>query len=397
MRIGVNCFLLQKNMGGLRQYFHTLFRELLATDQENRYTFFYFEHNLEEMEFIGNERWKEGAVLLKDQREVVLHFGRMDLYFCPFGAIWPRPVPIPSVLTLVDIQEKYYPQFFTKQDLWNRGYHFDASTKAADQVITISEYSKTSIAFHHRIPKSKIHVAYLSADDCFYQSFEEEQTRLELPERFLFYPANRWPHKNHDNLFRALVILKHEYHLSADCVLTGFDYENGYPLREKIDEYGLNGQVYILGYGKQHEIRYIYQKAVMLCFPSLFEGFGLPLLEAMAVGCPVVCSGETSIPEVVGEAALLFDPFDPNDIAEKIYRVWTTPELRETLANKGKEQAKKFSARKLAARHLEVFRLAAQSYRKRRYLYYHYVYEPLHAFRMHMKRREIQKSDVASI
>jgi len=391
MRIGVNCFLLQKNIGGLRQYFHTLFRELLATDKENSYIFFYFKHNIEEMGLIGNERWKEEAILLRDQREVSHHLAKIDLYFCPFGALWPRPVPMPSVVTLVDIQEKYYPQFFTKQDLWSREYHFDGSTRAADQVITISEFSKHSIAFHHRIPKDKIHVIYLSADDCFYESSEDEQINLELPEHFIFYPANRWPHKNHDNLLKALAILKKEYHLDINCVLSGFDYENGYPLLEKINKYGLNGHIRILGYGSMSEIRHIYKKAVMLCFPSLFEGFGLPLLEAMTVGCPVVCSGETSIPEVVGDAALLFDPLNPNEIAMKIHRVWTTPELRETLVSRGKEQAKKFSVRNLATRHLEVFRLAAQSYRKRRYMYYKYIYEPSHTLKMYAKRTKIQK------
>lgn len=391
MRIGVNCFLLQKNIGGLRQYFHILFRELLATDKENSYIFFYFEHNIEEMGFIGNERWKEEAILLKDQREVNNHLQKIDLYFCPFGALWPRPVPVPSVVTLVDIQEKYYPEFFTKQDLWNREYHFDGSTKAADQVITISEFSKNSIAYHHRISKHKIHVAYLAVDEFFHGSFRDEQVNLELPERFIFYPANRWPHKNHDNLLRALAVLKAEYHLTVNCVLTGFDYENGYPLHKKINEYGLNGQVKILGYENKNEIKHIYQKAVMLCFPSLFEGFGLPLLEAMTLGCPVVCSGETSIPEVVRDAALLFDPRDANEMAKKIHQVWTSAKLQKTLAKKGKERAKKFSARNLATRHLEVFRLAATSYRKRRYMYYKYVYEPSHTLRMRVKRARMYK------
>ncbi len=391
MRIGVNCFLLQRNIGGLRQYFHTLFRELLTGDRENAYTFFYFEHNLEEMELIGNKRWKEGAILLKDQKEVTDHLGKMDLYFCPFGAIWPRPVPVPSVVTLVDIQEKYYPQFFTKQDLWSREYHFDASTRAADRVITISEFSKNSIAYHHRISKHKIHVAYLAVDESFNGSSGDEPVNLELPEHFIFYPANRWPHKNHDNLLRALAILKNEYHLAVNCVLTGFDYENGYPLLKKIGEYCLDDQVKILGYGTQSEIKQIYKKAHMLCFPSLFEGFGLPLIEAMTLGCPVVCSAETSIPEVVGDAALLFDPRDADEMARKIYQVWTTPELQKMLATKGKERAKKFSARNLATRHLEVFRLAADSYRKRRYMYYRYAYEPWHKLKMHTKRLKMQK------
>jgi glycosyltransferase involved in cell wall biosynthesis len=386
MHIGVNCYLLQKHIGGLRQYFHMLFRELLGSDQENDYIFFYYGQNREELDHLQNKRWKEGAVLLNDQREVMRHLNKLDLYFCPFNALWPRPVPLPSVMTLVDIQEKYYPQFFTKQDLLSRKYHYEGSTRAADQVITISEFSRTSIAYHHRIPIDKVHVVYLAPDESFQQPLEGNPTGLELPERYIFYPANRWFHKNHDNLLKSLRILLREFNLRVDCVLTGFDYDNGYPLQKKIGEYGLNHQIRTLGYVTQEQIKHIYHKAVLLCFPSLFEGFGMPLVEAMAVGCPVVCSNATSIPEVVGDAALCFNPLDAHDIAQKIYDVWTNPELRERLKKRGFEQARKFSAKNLAARHKNVFQLAAQSYRRTRYLYYRYLFGPVHTAKSLMSK-----------
>ena len=104
MRIGVNCFLLQKNIGGLRQYFLRLFRELLINDSENSYIFFYFKHNIKELEDLGTEKWKEGSILLNDQDEISRHFDKIDLYFCLFGALWPRPVPKPSVVGLSDIR-----------------------------------------------------------------------------------------------------------------------------------------------------------------------------------------------------------------------------------------------------------------------------------------------------
>jgi glycosyltransferase involved in cell wall biosynthesis len=389
MRIGVNCFLLQVNMGGLRQYFHRLFRELLNNDSKNSYVFFYFEQNIKEMELLGNERWKKEAIFLKDQKEAKGHLDKIDLYFCPFGAIWPRPFPRPSVVTLVDIQEKYYPQFFTQQDIWNREFHYEGSTRAADQVITISEFSKNSIVQHHRISRDKIHVVYLAADESLYLPFRsEEKIGLELPEHYIFYPANRWLHKNHDNLLRALVILKQEHHLRMDCVLTGFDYENGYPLEEKVKEYGLKDQIKIIGYVNLEEMRHLYQKAELLCFPSLFEGFGMPLVEAMVMGCPIVCSNATSIPEVVGEAALFFNPDDPYEIANKIRLLWNNRDLRERLATLGKERARYFSVKRLAERHLEVFHLAGESYRRRHYIFYKYVREPLHTLKMFEKRRK---------
>jgi glycosyltransferase involved in cell wall biosynthesis len=383
MRIGVNCFQLQESMGGLRQYFHRLFRELLANDKKHTYVFFYFEHNVREMEHLGDARWKKNAILLKDQRDVLRHLDKIDLYFCPFGVLWPRPVPVPSVVTLVDIQEKYYPEFFTKKDLWERDSHFKASTKTADQVITISEFSKKSIAHYHQISEEKIHVAYLAADESFYKPAESSNIRdLQLPERFIFYPANRWFHKNHDNLLRALCKLKLDRGIAINCVLTGFDYDGGYPLNRKIIEYGLADQVKVIGYVTVEEIRYIYSKADMLCFPSLFEGFGMPPLEAMAIGCPVICSNGTSLPEVVGDAALLFNPNDPSDIAKKIHALWNDDNLRDRMIALGKKQATKFSVKKMAEVHLAAFDLASLSYRKSRYLFYRFMYEPLNRVRM---------------
>jgi glycosyltransferase involved in cell wall biosynthesis len=363
-----------------------LFRELLGTDQENDYIFFYFDHNREELDHLQNKRWKDGAVLLKNQREVSRHLNKLDVYFCPFNALWPRPVPLPSVMTLVDIQEKYYPQFFTKQDLLSRKYHYEGSTQATDQVITISEFSRKSIAHHHRIPIDKVNVVYLAPDETFQRPLEGDPTALELPERYIFYPANRWFHKNHDSLLKALQILQREFNLRVDCVFTGFDYENGYPLQKKIGEYGLNRQIKTLGYVTQEQVKHVYSRAVLMCFPSLFEGFGMPLVEAMAVGCPVVCSNVTSIPEVVGDSALCFNPLDAHDIAKKIYDVWTNSEMREMLKRRGFQQAQKFSAKNLAACHRNVFQLAAQSYRRTRYLYYRYLFGPIHTAKSLMSK-----------
>jgi glycosyltransferase involved in cell wall biosynthesis len=233
-------------------------------------------------------------------------------------------------------------------------------------------------------------VAYHAADEFFYSSENNCKKALinlpGLPDRYIFYPANRWLHKNHDNLLKALTILKAEQKLAVDCVLTGFDYPTGYPLEKNIESYGLTKQVHDFGYVSLDELKYIYQNAAMLCFPSLFEGFGMPLLEAMVCGCPVACANVTSIPEVVGEAALLFDPHDPNDIAQCILKILSEDGIADKLRNKGKERAKRFSQSKSAAKHLDVFKKATNSYRKKRYFYYKYFYEPIHKTRMYSKR-----------
>jgi glycosyltransferase involved in cell wall biosynthesis len=386
MVIGVNCFLLKNTIGGLRQYFHRLFRELLKGDNKNTYVFFYFEHNIDELQRLKDFGWEKHAIKLQDQNQIADHLKDIDLYFCPFGAIWPRPVPVPSVVNLVDIQEKYYPQFFDEESLWNRDYHYVASTKSADRVITISNFSKSSIVKFHGINPRKIHVAYLSASRKYYKPLgKEKKSGLNLPDEFVFYPANRWMHKNHDALLKAIQILKKQKRLLINCVFTGHDCQNGYPLNQKALDYGIGEQTKTVGYVSTEELRQIYSRAKMLCFPSLFEGFGMPIVEAMASECPVISSDATSLPEVVGDAGLMFNPEAPEEIAEKILLLYKDKEIRNRLIEKGKLQAQKFNPEKTAEIHRIAFAEAASCYRKSRYIYYKTIYEPIHKYRMRKK------------
>jgi glycosyltransferase involved in cell wall biosynthesis len=382
MRIGVNCFLLQASIGGLKQYFHTLFDELLASDHENEYIFFYFDHNLDELGAI-HQRWKRYAIRLTDQREVSNHLDKIDLYFCPFGALWPIPLPIPTVVTIVDLQEKYYPEFFLPMDHWNRDYHYYGSSHEADAVITISEFSKRSIVHFHSVPAGKVHVAYLSPDPRYCGPGNVGQPFDHLPDQYIFYPANQWKHKNHDCLLRALKIIKDEKQLNIPVVFTGFGQNNGYPLKEKIREFGTCAMMF--EFLSVEQMVYLYRRAKLLCFPSLFEGFGIPLVEAMYAGCPIVCSNTSSIPEVVGDAAVFFDSGNPVDCATKIFEVWNNPSLRNDLIAKGSERARRFTSARLAQDHLAVFSQASKDFSYLLYLKNKLFFNPMHEFRL--KRR----------
>ena len=395
MRIGVNCFLLQPHIGGLKQYFLTLFRELLANDADNEYVFFWFPHNADELEKLGKDRWRGHAIQLQDQREVRLHLDKIDLYFCPFSVLYPRPLPIPTVMTLVDIQEVYYPEFFTLEDRYNRDLYFASSTRIADRVLTISEFSKQSLLQHHHLSHEKVFVAYLSADQRYYHAAEIAQAPAHgLPQDFIFYPANFWKHKNHDRLLQALRILHDEQQLRLNVVFTGFEQSNGYPLSEKIREYGLEAQAHMLGYVTVEEIAYLYQQARMLVFPSLFEGFGIPLVEAMAAGCPVVAANDTSIPEVVGDAAELFDPASPSDIANAIARVWRDDALRGEMIARGQRRAKDFSAAQTAQAHKLAFIQAARAYSFSRYLWNRWVYRYYHRIQVELRWHHYRQTNL---
>lgn len=391
MRIGVNIFSLHANLGGVKQYFFHLFHELLATDNQNEYIFFYFPHNIEELANLTNNRWQANAILLNDQLEVKHFLDKIDLYFCPFGALWPRPLPIPMVVTLVDIQEVFYPQFFTDFDLYNRAYHYSGSIRMADQVITISHFSKKTIVQHHHLPAHKITVAHLCADARYYRAAQiacPPQSQLPSGD-FILYPANRWVHKNHDTLLLALRWLKLEKGLKINAVFTGNDVPNGYPLTQKASEYGLEEQVYPVGYITVEEMAYLYSKAKMLVFPSLFEGFGIPLVEAMVVGCPVVAARTTCLPEIGADAAEYFDPLSLESIGQAIEKVWRDETRRQQLIEQGQQRALDFSATKLAQIHLTVFNEAVRVFSTLRYAWNHWVYQPYHHWYVHRKYRKV--------
>ena len=374
MRIGVNCYLLQPQIGGLKQYFLTLFRELLERDEEHEYVFFWYRHNADELEQLGSDRWRRNAVLLEDQHQVLDHLDRIDLYFCPLTALYPRPLPRPTVVTLVDIQEVFYPEFFAPIDRYTRELHFSGSTRMADRVITISEFSRRTLIEHHRLPPARVKVVHLCGDERYARAAEVARPpAAPLPARFLFYPANLWKHKNHDLLFQALGLLRRERGRRLDLVLTGFGQDADSPITAAAEAHGVRDQVHALGYRSVEELAYLYQRADMLVFPSLFEGFGIPLVEAMAAGCPVVAARATSIPEVVGDAAELFDPASPAALAAAIERVADDEAWRETLRARGFRRAREFSAARMAEEHRAAFREAAQAYSRRAFLWRRWV------------------------
>jgi glycosyltransferase involved in cell wall biosynthesis len=171
---------------------------------------------------------------------------------------------------------------------------------------------------------------------------------------YLFYLGNLMPHKNLRKLLRAFALLHRE--LPYTLVIAGWKDPRHYPaLEAEAQSLGLAEKVLFLNYVPADDLPALYAGAEAFVFPSLYEGFGLPPLEAMACGCPVLVSNIASLSEVCGDAAYYVDPYDANHIAEAIYRVATSRELKENLAFKGTERAKLFSWEKSAREHTKVF------------------------------------------
>jgi glycosyltransferase involved in cell wall biosynthesis len=388
MRIGVNCYNLVPQNGGITQYFHTLFQELLSSDDRNEYVFFWFEQNAEELARLARDRWRARAVRLERQGDIRAHFPAIDLYFCPLNALHPRPAPVPAVVAIADIQDAFHPENFTADVLHARDRHLVGSSHMADCVITHSHFTRQTLVDEHRLSPGKIVVVHHCPGRIFSAPAAARPAGLPagLPGEFILYPANFWKHKNHERLLEALRVLREQRGLAVDLVLTGLPVPNGNPVELLAGRLGVAAQVHPLGHVAAEDLRWLYGRARMLVFPSCFEGFGIPLLEAMVCGCPVAAADATAIPEVVGEAALLFDPGSPTAIAEAIARLWSDADLRRELAARGRRRAESFSRRRMMELHLAAFEQAVGAFSRGRYVWRAWGYRPYQEARAAVRR-----------
>lgn len=280
---------------------------------------------------------------LKNERLDVVHF--------PLQIMFPMGLQEKTIVSCMDIQQEYYPEFFSLEELNARRLAYQPSLEGADLVISISDFTKKTLEEKYKIGAEKVRTVYLSHDD---ELFVPSRKRPKPGKPYFYYPAATWPHKNHASLLKAFALVKNKYP-NTELYLSGIAKSKNQEIAMLEQELGIQGYVKKLGYLDTSEMPAIYQNATGVVFPSLFEGFGIPLLEAMACGCPVAASNTTSIPEVAGDAAIYFNPADPQDIASKMELILTDRNLREALHAKGLERVKDFSPRIMATQTLNVY------------------------------------------
>ncbi|MEJ2009035.1 MAG: glycosyltransferase family 1 protein [Acidobacteriota bacterium] len=290
-----------------------------------------------------------------------------DVVHFPFSIIDPSfsDIKAPIVLTIPDIQHEYCPEYFDAPTLSVRKSLYRSSAGRADVIITISEASKRAIIEKFGEPAEKIVVTYPGCSEDFRKIVDPNalaaiREKYSLPDEFVFYPAGTWPHKNHIKLLEALSVLRSKHDFQKRLIMTGIPQNNHDRVLESVKRFGLESQVRFLNVVPFADLPAIYNMATLMVFPSLFEGFGIPLVEAMSVGLPIACSDRTSIPEVVGEAGVYFDPDNAEDIADRIYQLWNDTELKESLVKKGFEQVKLFNWKEMTRRTIEAYELASK-------------------------------------
>jgi glycosyltransferase involved in cell wall biosynthesis len=238
------------------------------------------------------------------------------------------------------------------------------AARKASMVITVSEFAAARIADRFSIPMERIYVTYNGVDRTQFRPPDELSgnstiratlQKYKLGSEYVFYPAHTHYHKNHAGLIKALRIVSERYGIQPMLVLTGAPSYAHDHLMQVVHRLGVERQVRWLGRVPIEDLVALYWGAKAMIFPSFYEGFGLPVVEAMACGCPVACSNTTATAEVAGDAALTFDPSDPEAIAEAIFRVLTDSGLRAKLIEKGLLRSQKFSWENTARGTLDVY------------------------------------------
>jgi glycosyltransferase involved in cell wall biosynthesis len=289
----------------------------------------------------------------------------VDLLFCPFTAPTYFELSIPTVCTIYDLQYKTYPQFFTPEDVAHRGRTFKEAVLRSTALVAISDYSRDAAIAEARLDPAKIRTIHLHISQHSLRNAPRDESilnRLQLvANRYLIYPANFWKHKNHEMLLTAFGIARRTG-LADDIrlICTGAPGDRQNWLKQTARSLGLGDHILFPGYLANAELLALVTNSAGVIFPSLYEGFGLPVIEAMATGVPVACSNVTSLPEVAGGAAILFDPRIPEQIAQSIVALAHDKELTAGLVQAGYTRAASFSDSSLMAeQYWELFQHAA--------------------------------------
>jgi len=364
LRIGINAlYLLPGRVGGSEIYVRNLVAWLPRVSPRDRFVVFVnresagvFEEISPDVEVVNCalSATSRPARILWEQFVLPFQIRRhaIDILFSA-GNTAPFICPVPSFVMIHDLQHVNLPENFTRFQLFFLKTIIYMSARSARGVLTISEKSKTDIVRHYGIAPERVFITHLASDAGSFHArsakeVEAVREKYRLPERFILYIASSLPHKNYSRLLDAFKLVKAK-DPAVKLVLIGAREGGQGEISARIDRLGIKDDVVFSGWLPFEDIPLIYAASELFVFPSLHEGFGIPVLEAMASGVPVVCSGIEPLTEVAGDAAFFVDPFDPAAMADGILSLLGDKALRERLVASGLERAGEFSWEKTAA------------------------------------------------
>lgn len=371
MRIAIDARMLTNTLTGVGRYLLNLIKHLAEIDKENEYRILAasrlsldnflskfqapnFRKIIVKTPMVSPRQHFTIPPVLRRERIDIFHYPQFDL---------PLFQKCKSVITIHDLNVLQIADYFPKQRFIRRTYSrwiTKVSLQRAEKIIAISQSTKEDIIRHFKTPKEKIEVIHEAADEHFHP-LPQEATRktlekYSLSSPYLLYVGVRRAHKNLLRLLEAHKLLRENRKIVHKLVIVGEEDPRFPQVKRKVRELGLNEEVIFTGYLPEKDLPYFYNGATLFIFPSLYEGFGMPVLEAMACGTPVVCSHTSSLPEIAGETAIFVDPHNIKAMAEGMKKVIDDKGLRKRLSLAGLKQARKFSWHRTAQKTLEIYR-----------------------------------------
>jgi glycosyltransferase involved in cell wall biosynthesis len=351
---------------GIGTYIRNLLRHLARLDRDTEYVLLCRSGDVPALRTLGEnfrpviETAPPYSFSEQVRIPVALKRERVSLFHAPHYVL-PPLVPCRSVVTIHDCIHLMFPEYLpNKLALGYARASITLASRRATRVLTVSESSKRDILRFIDISPSKIDVIANAYDERFsVEPCEEDVVRVreryQLQDEFVLYAGNVKPHKNLERLIEAFRIVRDRGLDHIKLVLIGDDISKYASLRRAVHRHQLHKYVRFLGYVSEETLAVMYRLAAVFVFPSLYEGFGLPPLEAMASGTPVVTSNVSSLPEVAGDAAVLVDPYDPEAIACGIHQILSDDKLRQTRRQKGLQRAAQFSWATSVGRVWEIY------------------------------------------
>ncbi|MCF7820724.1 MAG: glycosyltransferase family 4 protein [Candidatus Pacebacteria bacterium] len=375
MKIGVDIrSLMDKNFSGVSTFTYNLLLNLLKIDSKNQYVFYY--NSLTKVKL---PEFSDKVKIIKTSYpnkvfnyflqktfsypKIDKYMGGLDLFFAPHFNFFSLSPKVKQIITVHDLSFIRYPEFFSsRKNSWHQALNVKRILQQSDMIMTVSQNSRLDILELFSLEENKVKAVYSGIEDKFFQTssiFELQRVRynLSLPARFILSLATLEPRKNLEGLIKAYNIFRDKRPDLNEVKLViagakGWRYQN---IIKAWRESKFKDDIIFLGYVKNEDKKVLYTLAELFVFPSFYEGFGFPVLEAMASKTPVICSFNSSLPEIAGSSALLINPVKSEEIAWAIEQIASSSGLKDYYSQKGYQRSQNFSWQQSAEKYLETF------------------------------------------
>jgi glycosyltransferase involved in cell wall biosynthesis len=367
-QIGIDARILHNNISGLERYIYQLIVHLSRIDNERYYSIFLhypaFDNKICH-NFKQHVQQNPSKYITSQNKKIafeeidVFHVTWQEMFlYHNLPLLWSKS----SVLTVHDLINLLHTEYHHPIRRYLYKLLLKSAVKWADRIITVSEYTKQDIIKHLNADESKIRVIYQASDHRFHPMLKKEvvekvKLKYSIHGKYILSVGKSYTHKNIPHLIKAFNNLLSRESIEHQLVLIGDKFWGPANLetQKTIAELNIEKKINWIGFVDDEDMPAIYNGAELFAFPSYFEGFGLPLLEAMSCGVPVVASNVTSIPEVIGDAGLLVSPTNVEELTLNMEAILKDKELKDFLIKKGLERSKKFSWEKCATETLKVY------------------------------------------